>query len=252
MKYEQKIIKAFKSSWIEKILLIDDAYDPPEVNQGALTEFLENTGNHSALFECEIEKPIIEEAIKVAADFEISGHSDDIYGSLYQKFVETGEERFDPGGKFEQGVKGGALAVLRPLFALLSRSVGRGNVRTAGLHDGMECYRKFDPQTVFMDYYLDSRVSHEGDASQGDKLVARRASEDLTRQIIYSDMEKKLSIVLMSSYTVQEDGDASALKSGHMSLRFQCLNKNSVRYEGEDIVIDPLAVDVLLDVASVN
>ena len=238
MKYEQTIIDAFKSSEIERIVMIDDAYDPPNINQRKLVTFLENADNHTALHDCAVEKHTIKEAIDSASDSEVSEQLDFIHRSLYQKFVDTAEKRFDPSGLFEKR-RGVDLAFLRPFFALLGKSVGQDNVRTAGRYDGRECCRKFCPQVLFIDYFLGPNTPHEGGESENNEGPNPRLSLDLIQKITDDAREKGIpALVLMSSYAVGEKGNGYRTQAGYMSLRFQFLPKESVRQNGEDIVIE--------------
>ena len=222
MRHEQIIIDAFKSSGIRRILLIDDVYDPPEINRDALVDFLENADNRTALLECAIEERTIKEAIDSAADSEVSEQLDSIHQSLYQKFIDTKEERFDPGGKFEED-KGVALDILRPLRALLNKFGDEIEVCIAGsLDEGKKRCAQFAPQALFIDYYLSPDVQPTGALSVDRAINAVERSVAFLQPIIKNADRKDIpAIVLMSSRPPSiEDRDKYRHRVGCMSLAF--------------------------------
>ena len=171
MGHEKRIIEAFKSNAITKILLIDDAYDPPKINEDTVAEladFLDSQANCTVCVELGIEEGTLNAAATAARDGEAdSDELEKLHRLLYEEFSRTGKG-FDPDGRFNR-LKGPALAVLRPLCALLYKCGEKIEVRTAGLEEGMECYRKFRPQVLFLDYYLGDDVPTGGDANSRSK-----------------------------------------------------------------------------------
>ncbi len=122
--HEKRIIEAFKSNEITKILLIDDAYDPPEFSEEAavaLDDFFLEEDNRKVCLELGIEQNILDAAIESArrADTE-SEELETVYRTLYTKFTQTREKKIDPGEHFES-VKGVSLDALNPLYILLRK-----------------------------------------------------------------------------------------------------------------------------------
>ena len=172
-----------------------------------------------------------------------------VYDILYTNFTQELENQFDIKGIFNV-LKGAALNSLNPLNNLLHKCVNGGEVRTAGLKDGVECYKKFRPEILFVDYYLSDDVPPIGEVKQHRKNNARKASIDLLKQVIADTSEEDIpAIILMSSYEVKNlrkyRHDTKSDKI--MSLRFQFLKKEHVLQEGSDFQIDQAAADVLLD-----
>ena len=252
MEHEKRIIEAFQSNAISKVLLVDDAYDPPNLDSemvAGLADFLESEAGRSTCIEHEIEQRTVEAAANAAAEGEMDSEElEAVHRALYMAFVRAGRG-FDPGGRFDL-LKGPALALLRPLHALLGKCGESIEVRTAGRHDCRERYREFHPQVLFVDYYLGEDVSPAGHVAQHKKTQARKASLEFLNDVVEWVSEDDIpAIVLMSSYNVSnvdryrhDAGDRQI-----MSLRFQYLDKNLVRLSDRGFEIAHEAADVLLD-----
>ena len=253
MKNDHRIIEAFKSNGIKKILLIDDAYDPPELNEeiiDQLVDYLESEANKALCFERGITEDILENAISAANEVKYGNEElYKIYDVLYKEFVHELDNRFDLDGVFKLH-KEPALQALKPLHNLLYSCVGNDKVHTAGLKDGMDYYQDFHPQVLFVDYYLSDDVPPTGDVNQRRRTNARKASIELLRQIIADTSEEEIpAIILMSSYKNLDVNkyrhDTASDKI--MSLRFHFLNKKQVCQNDKDFTIQQAAVDALLD-----
>lgn len=250
MDHETRIGEAFKSSEISKILLIDDAYDPPVLDDATLAAYADFLDTEAGRVELGIKKAILDAATIAALAGEVDNDDLEIaHHAAYWKFIEAEEDRYDPGGRFQQ-LKGPALADLRPLCTLLRQCGETENVevRTAGLEDGVKSFREFHPDVLFVDYYLDRDVPPVGDVSNVKLRKARRASLELLSQVIGSTDKKDVpAIVLMSSRIVDDVDQYRHQVEDIMSLRFQFLKKGLVKQEVGKIAIDHVAADVLLD-----
>ena len=254
MRYEQRIIDAFESSTIETVLLIDDAYDSPEITDNAIGEligFLENETGRIMCAELGIENDAFESASEAALEGETDNeHLQAVYRALYAEFVRTDDQKYDLGGHF-QNHKGTALGVLRALYDLLQKC--KVNVHIAGLENGLTSYLQLRPQVLFLDYYLDPEITPTGNVSQQEQTKARQGSEALLREVVRpkSDEDEDIpAIVLMSSRRVQQYARNFRHAAGAeeiMSLRFAYLQKDWVRRESGEIYVDDKAADVLLD-----
>lgn len=252
MGHEKQIIDAFRTNKIERILLIDDAYDPPLLNDdyiGDFLDFMDSTDGHAACNESGIEENTIEAAIEAASGNQIdSDELKSVIDALYTSFRRNnGDQKFDPGGHFKL-LKSLGLEDLRPLFSLLSKC---GEVYTAGLENGMACHSKFDPQIIFLDYYLDANVSID-DTNKDNMTRGRDRSLDLLRDVVKPKKGESIpAIILMSKHDVQNDVDEYRhdAESEILSLRFGFLQKNMVRQEGQEIEVEHTAADALLDVS---
>ena len=254
MVHEKRIIEAFRSNKITRILLIDDAYDPPALNEDALVVlddfFLDDT-NHAFCLELGIERNVLDAAGKAARDGETENEEvETVYRLLYQTFATSRDERIGSTFEFET-VKGSALDALKPLYLLLRKCGKTVEVFTAGMEDGLRKYRELRPEIVFLDYYLDSDVLPTGTARQETYGTARQKSLDLLNEIV-NDTEGKTipAVVLMSSYDVADSVDSYRhnAKGQILAVRFEFLKKNMVRQVGKTIRIENVAADALMDV----
>ena len=255
MNHETRIVDAFKSNAITRTLLIDDAYDPPSFSTeivAALADFLASGDGKEACSECGVGLERLE-AAAAAADAGDSDNSELIatYHTIYAAFARTGNKKFDPDGRFD-ATRGTGLAVLRPLQLLLSKCGDNVDVRLAGPEDGVRIHDEFEPQVLFLDYYLDEGVSPASDVGSGLMAKARRASLALLREIVTGAEDREIpAIVLMSSRDINDVGKYRHQAGDRkiMSLRFLFLKKETVRQEGGSIVIEHAAADTLLDIS---
>ena len=256
MKHEKRIIEAFKTNKIKRVLLIDDAYDPPELNSrmvAALADFLDDEKGISACRICGIGEDKLNIAKKAALEGDCnSDELKEVNYAIYEEFVKKRKDKFDPCGEFSL-IKESALEALLPLYSLLCNCGNEVDVRTAGLENGMKCYCEFCPEVLFVDYYLSSDVPPSTEeVSQYKRTNARRASIDLLKRVINATNGKDVpAIVLMSSYEVKKHKQYQyrTQLDKIMSLRFEFLKKDWVRRENNILIIDHSAVDVLLDIS---
>ena len=252
MKHEKRVIDAFKLNAIDRILLVDDAYDPPKLDEqmvAAYADFLEGEAGRTACSAHSIEQHIIDAAASAAVEGNLESEDlETVHRVLYAVFAQTGQG-LDPGGRFDL-LKGPTLENLRPLYALLKKCGSAIEVRTSGRLDCDQRYREFRPQVLFVDYYLGEDVPPAGSVSPHKKTQARKASIEFLQDVVASATEDPVpAIVLMSSHQVT-NVDQYRHNAGNwqiMSLRFHYLNKNHVRLEEHTLEIDHDAADALLD-----
>ena len=256
MRHEKRIIEAFKANRIKRVLLIDDAYDSPELNDkmvAGLADFLEGENGKAACHMCGIGEDKLNVARKAA--FEGDYNSDElkeVNNAIYAEFVKKREDKFDPSGEFNL-IKKSALEALLPLYHLLCNCGEEIDVRTVGLENGLRYYCEFRPEVLFVDYYLSSDVPPPAEkVSQYRRTKALKASVDLLKQVINAtDVKNIPAIVLMSSYGVQKANQYryKTQLDKVISLRFEFLKKDWVRQENNILIIDHDAADVLLDIS---
>ena len=251
MRHEKRIVEAFKFNGITKILLIDDAYDSPQINEtiiGTLLDFFESTTGRAVCVDLGIDNDVLGAANVAAHEGDAHNESlQTVYRTLYDKYARTQEKRYEPDEYFHE-VKGAALAALGPLSKFLKKCSDA--VEMAGLGNGMECYRRFRPHVLFLDYYLDDQVLPTGNVNKHTMANARKASLSLLKQVIYrADVQELPAVVLMSSRLVDDVDEYRHAAGGEliMSLRFGFLRKNLMSHQGGDIAIGQEASEVLLD-----
>lgn len=254
MGHEKRIVDAFLENEITKILVIDDVYDLPELEEipGPLLDFLDDFDGQEACREAGVSDPVLTAAAKAANENNVD--SDELLAlmqALYTKFVETRDSRFDPGHQFET-LKGATLDVLAPLIALLRKCGPKLRIELAGLKDGEQRYRDMSPQVVFLDYYLAQEAVGEGLTKAVVKRKARKASVDLLARLLEDAPDHGPAIVLMSSEQVKEEAQKfrqSVEEQGRhvLAIRFRFLQKDWVSKNGDELKIENEAADTLLD-----
>jgi len=255
MRHAKRIVEAFDENGIERILLIDDGYDPPPIDRivlGELTDFLDSDYGRVICLEAGLSPEEFEAARQAALDNNVEAEElSKANTALYERFVATRESRFDPGGRFEN-LKGATLDALTPLAALLEKCVNAVDVRYVGLDHGKEVYRQQKPQVVFLDFYLSPDVP-VGDSSDKDMTTGRKQSIDFLGRILKATEDELPAIVLMSSHSVKNEAEKfrqDVEPRGHnpLALRFRFLQKDWVKAEaGNKIKIENEAADALLD-----
>ena len=252
MDYAIQIIETFKASSVEKILLIDDAYDPPDVDQqfsGDLLEKLSANDLRQRVSEQVLGNDDLEAAIEAlnATDMDDSAIPTAV-AALYQVFVNGRDESVDPGGVFA-ATKASALEALDPLLDLLHRCSDDPKVEKVGMADALSVSRGLEPDLIFMDFYLsppDRTTQHITDAQWARDRVR---SINLLTSILAALDDNDLAVVLMSSQDVVDRKQAYLKRLGNrvMALRFGFLLKGWVQGRGQELTASGDAADVLMD-----
>ncbi len=249
MNYARQIVDSFQESVVERILVIDDAYDAPEIEQwGDLADVLEGGGFRASVDEKQLTEGEREEALAALAQEEFD---DEVVEkatlSLYKKYVETRSDAVDPGGIFG-AVKGAGLGALDPLVELLARCTDVTQIRRVGNESALEAYRELKPQLILMDFFL-SPLSRPGRETKGQKDSDRRRSIVLLKSILEDDPGSNPAVILMSTEKVHDRKEAyrDGLEGRVTAFRFGFLNKHWINGAGKDLVASGDAADVLMD-----
>ena len=104
MREEARIRTAIENGEIRKIVMIDDAFDPPvlgDEDAGPMLEFLEGMEHAATLRRTGISPEEAEAAIQAINSSEYGEDAlQSVVAKIYAKFVEKFDERFDPTGRF--------------------------------------------------------------------------------------------------------------------------------------------------------
>ncbi len=254
MVHEKRIIEAFKSNEITKILLIDDAYDPPAFNEDAAVDlddfFLDGTNRELCL-----QLGITQETLVAAEEAAKGGDAENeeletVYRVLYRDFTKTRNDRIDRDLKFES-LKGSALDALNPLYQMLSKCGDDVQVWTSGIDDGLSKYLELRPDVLFLDYFLDSDILPVGIVEPEKSRAARRESLNLLNDVVNNTEDVGIpAIILMSSRDVANDvSEYRHNATGQiLAVRFEFLQKNMVQQKGKRIRVENVAANALMDV----
>lgn len=255
MNYAPQIIDTFKASAVERILVIDDAYDPPKFDVqygGELLSVLTSEGLRDQVGEDLLSAEDLESAIDALNE----GDHDDIAIStaieaLFEVFLDGRDASIDPGGIFDS-TKGSALEALEPLLELLHRCSDSPKIVKVGTRkDKAEGEAKrLNPDLIFMDFYLSPTSRTTRDISDSQWADDRKRSIRLMKSILAVLVENVPAVVLMSSEDGadrKKDAYLSRLDDRVMALRFGFLLKGWVTGKGPGLTASGKAADVLMD-----
>lgn len=252
MNYASQIIETFKGSSVEKILIIDDAYDPPQFDPdfgGDILEILsadEFRENVSVQVLCEEDR---EAAIDAINNDELDDSAIPAsLAALYHVFVDTRAGMVDPNGVFA-AAKGAALDALDPLVDLLHRCSDDPRIVKVGTHEALLASGDLQPDLIFMDFYLSPPARTTKDITKAQWAGDRIRSINLLKSILAALTNKVPAVILMSSQDVGDLQGAylSRLEDRVMALRFGFLLKTWVQGRGKDVTASGDAADVLMD-----
>lgn len=257
MKHEARIVAAIEQGEIRKVVVIDDAFDPPALGNddaGPLLDFLESETNKGTIKRAKLEDAEVEGAI---AAIQATEYSDDylnaVITKLYGKFVEKFEQRFDPSGRFA-ALKGDNLRRVRPLLKLLGKC--KGTVVTRVGSDGSEAdFAVLKPDAIFVDYYLDPMLSADAAPDAPREERARADSLGMLRRVLDGKPGSVPSVILMSSHSVRKEAatfrqEIAEGKKRLFASRFRYISKDDLEEEEDgSIRVEGRAADALLDIA---
>ena len=242
---DARIASSIRESCIERVLLVDDAYDPPAVTNlyaGSLLEFLDESMTSETDGDG-IDAEMLQAARTALASNDLESEAvEATIAHLFSGFCEDGDERLDPGGFFA-ATKGAGLDQLRPLVKFLRRTMTDTAVQTTGLGEAVTSFSDFGPQLLFVDYYLD-RSSQPGPAPSP---AAREASMEFLKRVIAPPNENMPSIVLMSTHEITDvDEYRHETDDRILAVRFGFLEKRAIHTDDQS-PLRGAAADVILD-----
>lgn len=253
MNYAPQIVETFKASAVDRILVIDDAYDAPELDPqqvgGALLDILSNDNLRERVSEqvlCEGDR---EAAIEALNDNEWEDDSiNTAVAALYRFFVDDRQNAVDPGGAFA-AAKGATLDALDPLLELLHRCSDNPRIVKVGTGGALRASGDLQPDLIFMDFYLSPPERTTRDLTKGQWDGDRTRSINLLKTILASLSDNVPAVVLMSSEDVADRKDAylSRLEDRVMAIRSGFLLKGWVQGRGQELTASGEAADVLMD-----
>ena len=252
MNYAPQVIETFKASSVDRILVIDDAYDAPEVDPqsgGAILDIL--LAAH--LRESVCEHVLCEEDREAAVDALNDNEWDDgaistAVAALYHVFVEDRQDVVDPGGVFA-ATKGSALDALDPLLELLHCCSDDPKILKVGTGEALSASEDLQPDLIFMDFYLSPPERTTRDITKAQWAGDRTRSINLLKSILAALSDNVPAVVLISSEDVADRKDAylSRLEDRVMALRSGFLLKGWVQGRGRELTASGDAADVLMD-----
>ena len=253
MKYEPFIVEEWEKCDAEKVLLIDDAYDPPSFSDelaGPLLELLQDARRSRYVSNALLDPATAETAIDDLAGSEYDTDAvQNAYRAVYRAYVGGRNPKVDLDDYFKDR-KEAALEKLDGIVALLSKCEEL-QVEVAGNDTAEETFRTFHPHVLFMDYYLSLSDRQEKNPSQTTKNSDEMRSIKLVGKLLEKARGSGPSVILMSSEDIDDRGGSyrADLEGAVLALRFGFLHKDGVSIEGKALSIDGRAADILLDTA---
>lgn len=253
MKYEPFIVEEWAKCDAEKVLLVDDAYDPPSFADelaGPLLELLQDGKRSRHVPSTLLDPDTAEQAID---DLTGNDYGTDAvqhtYFAVYRAYAADRNPKVDLDGYFKDR-KEAALEKLDGIIALL-RKCGDLKVEIAGNDTAEETFRAFNPHILFMDYYLSASDRKDKSSSKESKNSDEMRSIQLVKNLLGKARGAGPSVVLMSSEDIGDEGGGyrAELEGAILALRFGFLHKDGVALSGNTLSIDGRAADLLLDTA---
>ena len=252
MNYAKQIIDSFQASVVERILVVDDAYDPPalsEGHEGDLLEVLQRTELRNYVTEESLGEEDLQSAIVALLEGEFDHEAiGDAISSLFDAYLHRRTAEVDPGGEFAR-LKESALEALDPLLELLERCGGRLCIRRVGKDAALRVCGELKPDFILMDFFMSPPDRTTGASTRSEELADRKSSIDLLKSILQGDGGITPAVILMSSEDVQERAPRfrSSLEGKVTALRFGFLNKKWIRQSGDGLIAVGDAADVLME-----
>jgi len=254
MSEQARLLRALKDSGIKRIAVVDDAFDVPDVGQdewGEVRQHLSTPALQAAVDGYEELRQLLPMA--VAAIEETEYESDALrrfLKGLFDRFAETRNAAFDPGGVFSSK-RNDSLNSVEAIFQLLQPADPPVEViRIGSMEDDDFAERIANIDLIFADLYLDAGVTIT--TAEDDPMLdeARRKSRHMIEEI-GKIQGKEPAIILMSSKDVASRAIRFREDLGprYIAARFQFVEKSQLVRENDGTVrVEEPASDALLDI----
>jgi len=254
---ETFLLEAIRESGITRIAIIDDAFDPPEVddlNAGDVLEYLEGEAFASLRSEVGLSKEAHQRALQALRETDYESEELTLFiEGLYGSFIPTLDSRFDPGGIFEVN-RGDNLRYVIPILRLLSKCGPEIEIIRFGSR--AEDLNRLGSEThlIFVDFYLDPNLAVGEEPKGKSRTDAKAASLERLTGLLKSQAGQAPSVVLMSSFQVRDQADKYRLslnkdRSRVFASRFIFIEKTQLELTASgEIQVQEEAADALLDI----
>lgn len=257
MMHERAVTAAIAKSAITRIALLDDAFDPPimpEDSMGPLYELVEGLAAGELAPAVSVTQAELDECKLALSQSEYAAEPVRVLiAKLFDAFVRTGDQKFDPAGHFRT-VKANNLAHVVPLLALLRKCDPALELMPIGSQASDLDQAVKAAHLIFVDYYLNANLSPDGEPSPEQEMRARASSiARLTELLDGVAPVDGPSIVLMSSHKVGDRmetfrGELATRRGEAFASRFTFIEKRQFGLKNQNISIEPEAFDSILEV----
>jgi hypothetical protein len=257
MSEEARLLSALKESGIQRIAVVDDAFELPEVPEGdwgKIFAYLQQADVRQAISLRAELAPLYTAALEAiqGTDYD-NDHLVQFNRLLFDAYIETDDAKFDPNRHFSR-TRGSSLKSVRPILELLKKASPVVHVvRIGSLHDDDFSDRIAGIDLVFADFFLDPAVGADESPDDNASTAAKRKSQEVIQTIINA-RGKAPSIILMSSKDVAARAnefrrDLGANPGRVAAARFQFIEKNHLTIDASgSISVQEKASDTLLDI----
>ncbi|MDP1610681.1 MAG: hypothetical protein Q8M11_06460 [Sulfuritalea sp.] len=244
---QQRVLEAIKGSGVKQIAIVDDAFDPPLLDDedfGFLLDYLERDDSVSIRTEIGVTAPQWNTARTAIMESDYENETlDAVVRALYSKYIDTFDAKYDVGSKFTTA-KGANLANVRPIISFL-RSC-RPDITLTQFGTTVGDVNPDDGElVVFVDLFLDAEIGANEDPTleQGTRAV------EASLRRIEPLMKCNPSVVLMSSHAGRQETltyRANIQGSRVYASRFVFIEKRKVLQNDDRIDFTHEALDALL------
>ena len=252
MNYKTQIIDSFKSSDIKRVLVVDDAYDVPDLEDyaGALVDILQGSEFRQFVSEDSLSEHNRKSAISVlrqGEDYDDASVQNAV-SSLYEAYIKVRDNAIDPAERFSYS-KGADLEGMDPLLCLLNQCGESLSVQCVGKLTAREACQQTQPDLLFMDFYLSPDDRVDGTTNDSEDQEDRERSVNLLRQMLEHDCDEIPAVILMSVRQAEEFAQSyrGDLEGKVTRLRFGFFDKKWVVQTGNELSVSADAADVLID-----
>ncbi|HYV03636.1 MAG TPA: hypothetical protein VFB82_03565 [Blastocatellia bacterium] len=255
---DAQLLEAIRDSGITRIAIIDDAFDAPSVdreNAGRVLDFFEAEAFAALRNELGLTEETHQRALQALRESVYDAEGlDECIRALYNRFIKTPTDRFDPAGFFTQ-TRGPNLEYLRPILKLLTKCEPQLCIAYIGSSEDLSEVKENGTELIFIDFYLDPDRPQAGPAlGAKQERTAKAAAVDRVKELIEDPAGQAPSVVLMSSHPVrlQADEFRAKLNIGSKRIfasRFAFIEKKqfSLLPDGE-LALGEEAANALLDI----
>lgn len=252
MNYTAQIVDGFQASVVKRILVVDDAYDPPalsEEHMGGLLDVLQGPELRNYVTEEALGERDLQSAINALTENDYDHEAiGDTIASLFKAYLHRRPAAVDPAGEFAR-LKDLRLQTLDPLLELLERCGDGLRVRRVGKDAALAVFRELKPDLILMDFFLSPPDRTMGASTKKEQLADRMRSIELLKSILRAGDGVTPAVILMSSEDVEGRAQRyrSNLEGRVTALRFGFLNKNWIRLTDDGLIAEGDAADVLME-----
>ncbi len=248
---QQRVLDAINQSGVKHIAIVDDAFDPPQLDEkdwGILLDLLEDVDSETIRREANITEGTWTGAKEALQNSDYTAEELlNCIALLYRAYLEEFDTKFDPGGRF-QVLKADNLKYVQPIIVFLRSCQPNITVSKFGAEVG-EMEVGAGELVVFVDLFLNAKIDANKDPEREEAQLA--VHDSLKR--IEPLMKHNPSVILMSSHSERQERNEyrEKINGGESNIyasRFAFIAKRQISLKDEQIAFEHEALNTLLDI----